>query len=121
MFEEGARILNYINNNYDMLNVIEQNKYITSIPVSNGDKSVIRLYAQNGFAYPLSKYEQSVLKVEYDFPKSVDAPIKQENIIGKINIFLDKHLLFSTNICTIDNVELVDKKNELNQIIQQWF
>ena len=121
MFEEGARLLNYINSNYDMVEILKPNSYITSIPVKNGDKNVIRLYAQNTFSYPLSKTEQSEMVVNYDFPKTIDAPVDEEKNIGKINIFIGKQLLFSTNICTIDNVKLMDKNNELNNIIENWF
>lgn len=121
MFEEGARLLNYINQNYDMVEILKPNRYITSIPVKNGDKNVIRLYAQNAFSYPLSKTEQSEMVVNYDFPKTIDAPVDEEKNIGKINIFIGKQLLFSTNICTIDNVKLMDKNNELNNIIENWF
>ncbi|MGN1227480.1 MAG: D-alanyl-D-alanine carboxypeptidase family protein [Christensenellales bacterium] len=121
MFEEGARLLTHINNDYKMVDLIEANSYITSIPVNNGDKNIIRLYSQNGFSYPLSSWERNAVKIEFDFPKSVDAPIKVENNIGKINIFIDKQLLFSTNICTIDSVEKIDKKNKLDEIIDNWF
>lgn len=121
MFEESARLLNYVNNNYNMVELIKPNNYITSISVRNGDKNVIRLYSQNGFSYPLSKDEQNKLEIKYDFPKIIDAPINEEKIVGKINIFIDKHLLFSSNICTIDSVKSIDKKNELNNIIEKWF
>lgn len=121
MFEEGARLLNYLNNNYDMIEVVKANNYITSIPVKNGNKNIIRLYAQDSFIYPLSKEEQKSLEVVYDFPKSVEAPVDKEKIIGKINIFMNKQLLFSTNICTIDSVEILNKNKELSDIIQNWF
>ena len=121
MFEEGARLLNMVNSNYEFMNILEKNSYITTIPVTNGNKSFIRLYLQDSFDYVLSKEEKDLLEIVYDFPNSIDAPVDSENIIGKVNIFLDKQLLFSANICTIDNVKTIDKNNGINEIIKQWF
>lgn len=121
MFEEGARILNYLNDNYDMKHLVKANSYITSIQVKGGDKNIIRLYSKDDYIYPLSKDEQNKLKIEFDFPSIINAPISANDIVGKINIFVDNCLLFTANICTIDSVKNIDKRNELNEIIENWF
>lgn len=121
MFEEGARLLNYVNSNYRMVCPFKANSYITSIAVKNGDKNIVRLYAQNGFCMPLSTSEEESMKIVYDFPKQIEAPVKIENNIGKINIFINKQLIFSTNICTIDNVKFLDKENAFKEIVNEWF
>lgn len=121
MFEESERLLNYCNNNFENIEILKSNEYFTTLPVKSGKENYVRLYNKDGFSYPLSKDEKEKLKIENIYPNSLTAPIDNDDVIGEINIFIDKDLIFSSKICTIDRVEFSKKNDIIKELLENWY
>jgi len=120
MFEESASCLEFANTKYSMQNILTANKYITSLPVQYGDKNFARIYNESSFCYPLSESELENLSIERILPEKIDAPLDIGDVVGQINIFIDKDLIFSSNLCSIDKVEKIDKFDKFEDILDKW-
>lgn len=120
MFEECSRLIKKAKSDYKSYEIVNQNNCIDTISVHNGNINEVRLFAIQSFNYPLTKQEYDRLNICIDYPKEVNAPIKEQDIIGSIKVFIDDCLIFSTKICSIDNVKSLSTKDLIQEIINNW-
>lgn len=120
MFEKSVELIEKAFTQYKLYQILESYNCFTEIPVKDGNKSFIKIFNKNGFGVVLNEKERELIRVEYDFPNYLTAPIKKEQIVGTIKIYNDKELIFSENIYTIDKVESMDVKSKLSEILSNW-
>lgn len=120
MFEEAERLTNLAFENYkkyDLLKSYEPNKILN---VKDGLKNSVQTYTMKHFSFPLTIEEYG--KIEYDLklPEVVQAPVEKEQEIGKIEIKLNNHLLFTEKIYTMDGVESTRFFDKVEKVIDYW-
>ena len=120
MFEESKIMLNKVQEKYDMVEIIEPYHFFDSVPVKNGEKSEVMLCSKRGLCLALSKEEQSNLKVEVDIQKELEAPVEDQKVVGSVKVYYGKHLIFSENIYTIDNIDSRLLKDKVKDILDDW-
>lgn len=120
MFEECAEILEEGFEKYKNVQLIEPYSFVRNINVENGTKSKVKIYCPQGFSYLLSPQEQCDINIEYDLPNSLEAPIKQETIVGKVSVFFKNQLIFQTNLLTMEEVESQKIIDQIKDIIDKW-
>lgn len=120
MFEESADMLNAVCEKYKSYVVLEPYKYIADLPLENGDVSSIQVFSKKGLKLALTEEEHSQLKIVYDLPEKLIAPVKNEQEIGKVEVYYGKRLIFSEKIYTIDEVGSKLLKDKLKDILEHW-
>ncbi len=120
MFEESADMLNAVCEKYKSYVVLEPYKYIADLPLENGDVSSIQVFSKKGLKLALTEEEHSQLKIVYDLPEKLFAPVKNEQEIGKVEVYYGKRLIFSEKIYTIDEVGSKLLKDKLKDILEHW-
>ena len=120
MFEESKALLNAVQQKYHSVEILEPYHYYDSIVTNNGEQKSVDVYSRKGFRLPLSNEELLNINVEYDLPKSIDAPIKSEQMVGCVKVYYDKHLIFCENIYTIDGVKSRLLKDKVKDILNEW-
>ena len=121
MFEESERLINDAFKEYKMVEIIEPYSYITNIPVNEGEFESVKVYSMKGFKYPLKEVETTDIYVEKELPEILDAPIKKEKEIGKVKVYFNKEQIFEENIYTMEEINSVDIKDKVKDIIDKWF
>ena len=104
MFVSTSQVIEEVFSDYSLLEILAPKKHITSLPVSNSETKVVNLYTGEGFYYPLTNEERVALKITYDYPSSLEAPITKNQIVGELKITLFGETLFTTPILTIEEV-----------------
>ncbi len=120
MFEESENLLNYLNNEYSNQIILPEYKIIRSISVLGGAFDSVKVFSKREFKYPLTKDEFSRLEYRYDLPNFLNAPVKKDDVVGKLEIYLDKHLLFSEKIYTINSIKKIGVWSNIQDIISNW-
>lgn len=120
MFEECDFLLNKANKEYTMVNIMKSKKYVTSLSVLYGDKNYTRIYNNSELSYPMTDYEQNNLRIEKIVPNQIEAPIELNQIVGKIQVFIDNDLIFESELCSIDCVERINNFDKLTDILDKW-
>ena len=120
MFEDSYRLLEKCYINYTMVNLLSEYKIIREISVEDGKIPFVKTFTKKGFSYPLTKEEIEYLEYNYELPNTVKAPINKDQIIGKIEIYLNNHLLFSENIYTMDNIKKIGVWSSIKDIASNW-
>ena len=113
MFERSRALLDNAFSQYELVEIIGKNELATA-KVIGGKQSYVTLFCKNTFSYPLKKDEIEKVNIQLKDVKTMSAPVKNETKNGKIEIYLDKQLIFFDNLFTIYNVE---EKNLFDKII----
>lgn len=120
MFEDSTRLFEEAYSKYSKVNILPSYKILRRIPVVEGKHQDVKLFTRRGFSYPLTESEKNGLEFKYVLPNSLIAPIKKDDCVGELRIYLDNHLLFSEKIYTMDSVDKIGVWSNIESIISNW-
>ena len=120
MFEESAIHLNDCFLKYKMVKLLSEYSYIKNVPVENSKCLDVKVFTKHSFCYPLTLEEEQLIKTEIDLPNTLVAPLKKEQIVGELKIYLDKHLLFCEKIYTMEEIKSNRIGDIIKSIISKW-
>ena len=84
-FNEAAKLLSYGFANFKKVTPVHKGDVVgPTIPVKNGTKDKINLVSKSDLFAMVSKKDENKLQVVYEFPQSLDAPLKVNEEKGKI-------------------------------------
>lgn len=116
MFGRSESLLNKAFSEYELVKIIDAQS-VFDAQVTGGKSKSVALATNSTFSYPLKKGEKEKIEINLSGIEKLSAPVKKQTKNGKIEIFLDKQLLFSDNLFTIYNVE---GKSLLDKIKDFW-
>lgn len=120
MFEESKNLLNSAFKEYKMYELSKDYNYNNIIAVDDGKCDSVEIGTRESFAYPLKKVEVGKIKYDYSIVDKLDAPVKKGDEVGEIRIFLDKDLLFSEKVYTIEDVKSKGVIDRFFDAIAKW-
>lgn len=120
MFEESAELLNKAFDEFELVNLSENLEFEKTVRVEGGCKESVEISGIKDCLYPLKKGEKEHISAEVNIPEKVDAPIKKGDEIGEIRIFIDKDLLFSEKIFTMEDIKEKGVLQKIGDVISQW-
>lgn len=120
MFEESANLLTTCSQNYKLYDLTKFYDFDKTIEVVNGKDASAQIGTKEKFVYPLTENEVKKLKFVYEYPKCVEAPLKEGSQIGKVEIFLNNDLLFSEKIFTIEDIKTKSLFQRVKDFMENW-
>ena len=117
MFERSRNLLEKAFSEYEVVEILPVGE-VCSAPVEGGKENSVALSCTKSFSYPLKKEERERVEIRVDGVERMNAPVKKSTKNGKIQIFLDKQLLFFDNLFTIYNVESKNLWDKLKDLLQ---
>lgn len=120
MFEESLELINKAFNEYKLYEVLPPYKFITDVSVEDGKSNSLRLYNKNGFNVVAKEKDIYRYNIVYDYSKTVKAPISKDQKLGKVEIYFDKTLIFSEDLCSIEKVDSIDTNDKIKTILDKW-
>lgn len=83
----------------------------------DGGREKCKGYIKKDFIFPLSNNERKLIKTKIKPIKNLRAPLKIDEKIGFLEIYIENQLIFSQNIYTIIGVE---KKFDVSKVLKDW-
>ena len=120
MFEESASHFENCFSKYKMVELLPDYFCYNLLPVKDGKKEFVKLYSKKGFCYPLTSEEEKNVNIENNVIEYLIAPVKKEQVVGEVKIYLNKHLLFSEKIYTMEDVKSNSMGGNIQRIISYW-
>lgn len=105
---------------YTVTKVVENNKYVKTLPVAEGKQNRIALYTCGEFYMPLQENELTNVHITHEMPSSVEAPIRQGQQIGSVNVLLDDTIYTEIPLITNQFIERKDLKLAYAKIMRNW-
>lgn len=76
---------------------------------------------ENDSGVILEKSNSSQINQEIEINENIEAPIEKNQILGKMNFYVDNELISSVNLIAENDVPKITTLNLLKRITQSWF
>ena len=120
MFEDSTNLINKAFEEYKLYEILPSYKFVDDVVVEDGKTDKVRIYNKECYNVVANETEINKYRVEYDYKKTVKAPIDKDTKLGEVKIYYDNSLIFTDNLYNIENVEGLDKIDKLKDILEKW-
>lgn len=120
MFEECARLMTKAYNTYSLCEIVNNYSILPDIQVEKGRSESVKLFSRQSFCYPLTNQEKLKVNIVYDLPKNLIAPVKKEEVVGKIMVYLDDQEIFKDQILTREEVKKDSIFEYVKDVLGSW-
>ena len=106
--KESSKLLIWGLTNFDTIKIAKKNKTFDTLDVWLGKKNKIDVYTKEDVYKTIPKARKKYLKgvIEYNGP--ILAPIKQDDIVGKLKIFYKDDLINEYDLYAFENIQKVN-------------
>ena len=113
--KESAKLLMWGMTNFDVVEISKKESEITELDVWLGKKRVVKVYTKNDIYKTIPKARKKYLKVTIDYNGPVKAPIKKDDILGKLKISYKDKIIDEHDLLAFENVK---KLNIFSRLIR---
>ena len=120
MFQECKAVMQIAQEQYSMQQLLPEDGYQASINITGSQQMSAMAKSKTTFCYPLTKEETDLIQIKDTIYPMYEAPIKTDQILGEVQIFLDKQLIFCDNIYSISDIENNSYGGAIGKVIENF-
>ena len=113
--KESAKLLTWGLTNFDLIEIGKSNEPIESVDVWLGKKDTVGVYVKTDIYKITPKARKRFLKVSLNYTGPIQAPIKKDDILGKLKITYKGELLEEYDLLAFEDVK---KLNVFSRLIK---
>ena len=102
---ESVKLLTWGMNNFNLIEIAKANTPLEKAEVWLGKKDFINTYVKEDIYKIIPKARKRLLKVSINYNGPIQAPIKKDDILGKLNLFYDDELIKQYDLLAFENVK----------------
>ena len=102
---ESAKLLTWGLTNFDLVEITKVNTPIEDIDVWLGKKDTVKTYIKNDIYKTIPKGKKRLLKVSLNYNGPIQAPIKKDDILGKLKLTFDGELIEEYDLLAFEDVK----------------
>lgn len=119
-FAEAQKLLDYGFSKFSFKNFGNKNDVIQSVSVNKGVKNSVDAILENQAGTLIEKGKESQISQSIELSNSIEAPVRQGDVIGKVTFSLDGNELSSVNLVASNNVDKINLFTMSKKIIYSW-
>ena len=112
---ESTKLLTYGLTNFSLVELNKSEKPIEKIDVWLGKEQQVEVYVNQDIYKTIKKAKKKLLKVSLKYEGPIEAPIKKNDIVGKLKVVYDQELVGEYDLLAAKNV---DKVNIFTRLIR---
>ena len=105
---ESSKLLTYGLTNFDLIEINKSNKPIKKIDVWLGKEKQVDVYVNEDIFKTIKKAKKKLLKVALKYNGPIEAPIKKNDVIGKLRVVYDQELIGEYDLLAANDVGKVN-------------
>ena len=105
---ESLKLLTYGLTNFDLVEINKSDKPIEKIDVWLGKDQQVDVYVNEDIFKTIKKAKKKLIKVILKYEGPVEAPIKKDEIVGKLRVIYDEELVGEYDLLAAKDVEKVN-------------
>ncbi len=105
---ESSKLLIYGLTNFDLVEIAKSKEPIDKIDVWLGKENQLDVYVNQDIFKTIKKAQKRLLKVSVNYSGPVEAPIKKDQIIGKLKVVYDQDLIGEYNLLASKDIKRVN-------------
>ena len=110
---ESLKLLTYGLTNFDLVEINKSDKPIEKIDVWLGKDQQVDVYVNEDIYKTIKKAKKKLIKVVLKYQGPVEAPIKKDEVVGKLRVIYDEELVGEYDLLAFKNVEKVNMFSRL--------
>ena len=110
---ESLKLLTYGLTNFDLVEINKSDKPIEKIDVWLGKDKHVDVYVNEDIYKTIKKAKKKLIKVVLKYQGPVEAPIKKDEVVGKLRVIYDEELVGEYDLLAFKNVEKVNMFSRL--------
>ena len=114
---ESAKLLTWGLTNFDLVEITKENTPIEDIDVWLGKKDTVKTYIKNDIYKTIPKAKKRLLKVSLNYNGPIQAPIKKDDILGKLILTFDGELIEEYDLLAYEDVKKLNVFSRLMKSI----
>ena len=114
---ESAKLLTWGLTNFDLVEITKANTPIDNIDVWFGKKDTVKTYIRNDIYKTIPKAKKRLLKVSLNYNGPIQAPIKKDDILGKLKLTFDGELIEEYDLLAYEDVKKLNVFSRLMKSI----
>ncbi|MDC1278041.1 D-alanyl-D-alanine carboxypeptidase [Pelagibacteraceae bacterium] len=112
---ESAKLLTWGLTNFDLVEITKANTPMEDIEVWLGKKDTVKTYIKNDVYKTIPKGKKRLLKVSLNYNGPIQAPIKKDDVLGKLKLIFDGELIEEYNLLAYEDVK---KLNVFSRLVK---
>ena len=105
---QSSKLLTYGLTNFDLVEIAKSNETFTNVDVWLGKKNMVEVYSKEDIYKIIKKGQKKKLKIKVLYNGPIEAPIKKDQIIAKLNISYDQELIGEYDLLAKNEVKKVN-------------
>jgi D-alanyl-D-alanine carboxypeptidase (penicillin-binding protein 5/6) len=105
---ESVKLLTYGLTNFDLVEINKSDKPFEKINVWLGKDQQVDVYVKEDIYKTIKKAKKRLLKVTLKYNEPIEAPIKKDEIIGKLRVVYDQELIGEYDLLASNDVKKVN-------------
>ena len=101
-------MLTYGITNFDLIEIAKAKKSLDKVDVWLGKEKQVNVYVNEDIYKTIKKAQKRLLKVSINYNGPVEAPIKKNQIIGKLNISYNEDIIGEYDLLAANDVKKVN-------------
>ena len=114
---ESTKLLTYGITNFDLIEIAKAKKPLDKVDVWLGKEKKVNVYVNEDIYKTIKKAQKRLLKVSINYKGPVEAPIKKNQIIGKLNISYNENIIGEYDLLAANEVKKVNMFSRLMKSI----
>ncbi len=114
---ESAKLLTWGLTNFDLIEITKANTPIENIDVWLGKKDTVKTYIKNDIYKTIPKAKKRLLKVSLNYNGPIQAPIKRDDILGRLKLTYDGDLIEEYDLLAYEDVKKLNVFSRLMKSI----
>ena len=110
---ESTKLLTYGITNFDLIEIAKAKKSLDKVDVWLGKEKQVNVYVNEDIYKTIKKAQKRLLKVSINYIGPVEAPIKKDQIIGKLNISYNENIIGEYDLLAANEVKKVNMFSRL--------
>ena len=115
--KESAKLLTWGLTNYDLIQIAKSNKPIENVDIWLGKKDSVGVYVKNDIFKTIPKARKKFLKVSLNYKGPIQAPIKKNQIIGRLKVTYKNELIEEYDLLASEDVKKLNVFSRLMKSI----
>jgi len=105
---ESSKLLTYGLTNFDLIQIAKSNEPVDKIDVWLGKDKNVDVFVKDDVYKTIKKAQKRLLKVSLKYTGPIEAPIKKNQVLGKLRVVYDENLLGEYNLLASKDVKRVN-------------
>ncbi len=105
---ESSKLLTYGLTNFDLIEIAKSKKPLDKIEIWQGKENQVDVYVNQDIYKTIKKAKKRLLKVSVNYSGPVEAPIKKDQVVGKLKVIFDENLIGEYDLLAAKEIKKVN-------------